>query len=55
MKFSKDDVAAALGKLVNGEMSLRDHGSHPSHKALAKKYLRMIKRGESPDDSVVYP
>jgi len=24
MKFSKDDVAAALGKLVNGEMSLRD-------------------------------
>ena len=34
---------------------LRDHGSHPSHKALAKKYLRMIKRGESPDDSVVYP
>ena len=34
---------------------LRDPCSHPSHKVLARRYLKMIRRGETPDDNVLYP
>ncbi|MBR4653223.1 MAG: sel1 repeat family protein [Kiritimatiellae bacterium] len=34
---------------------LHDERSHPEHKKLARKYLRMIERGEMPNDNVLYP
>ena len=32
-----------------------DRRSHPQHKALARKYLRIIRRGDKPDGKVIYP